>query len=67
MYQEVADHPDGEFHCYHGREAAEVGVVPRFRFRKESTQHSAEAYGVKAVMMTALKPRGDRERVPPTA
>jgi hypothetical protein len=31
-------------------------VVPRFRFRKESTQNSAEAYGVKAVMMTALKP-----------
>jgi hypothetical protein len=32
--------------------------VPRFRFRKESTQDAAEAYGVKAVMMTALKPRG---------
>ena len=31
-------------------------VVPKFRFRKESTQNSAEAYGVKAVMMTALKP-----------
>ncbi len=31
-------------------------VVPQFRFRKESTQNSAEAYGVKAVMMTALKP-----------
>ena len=31
-------------------------VVPRFRFRKESTQSSAEAYGVKAVMMTAVKP-----------
>jgi hypothetical protein len=30
--------------------------VPRFRFRKPSTQSSAEAYGVKAVMMTALKP-----------
>jgi hypothetical protein len=36
-------------------------VVPRFRFRKESTQNSAEAYGVKAVMMTALKPRGNIE------
>ncbi|GMR13957.1 MAG: hypothetical protein BMS9Abin29_2184 [Gemmatimonadota bacterium] len=33
-------------------------VVPNFRFRHESTQDSAEAYGVKAVMMTALK-RGD--------
>jgi len=24
MYQEVADHPDGEFHFFHGREAAEL-------------------------------------------
>ena len=32
-------------------------VVPGFRFRKESTQDAAEAYGVKAVMMTALKSR----------
>jgi hypothetical protein len=32
-------------------------VVPRFRFRKDSTQNSAEAYGVKAVMMTAQKPQ----------
>jgi len=31
-------------------------VVPGFRFRKQSTQNAAEAYGVKAVMMTALKP-----------
>lgn len=31
-------------------------VVPRFRFRKAATQNSAEAYGVKAVMMTATKP-----------
>ena len=31
-------------------------VVPKFRFRKESTQNSAETYGVKAVMMTASKP-----------
>ena len=31
-------------------------VVPGFRFRQKSTQGSAEAYGVKAVMMTALKP-----------
>ncbi len=30
-------------------------VVPNFRFRKASTQSSAEAYGVKAVMFTALK------------
>jgi predicted secreted protein len=32
-------------------------VVPRFRFRQQSTQNSAEAYGVKAVMLTALKPQ----------
>lgn len=31
-------------------------VVPGFRFRKASTQDSAEAFGVKAVMMTATKP-----------
>jgi hypothetical protein len=31
-------------------------VVPRFRFRKASTQNSAEAFGVKAIMLTALKP-----------
>jgi len=31
-------------------------VVPRFRFRKASTQNAAESYGVKAVMMTATKP-----------
>lgn len=31
-------------------------VVPGFRFRRGSTQNSAEAYGVKAVMMTAVKP-----------
>jgi hypothetical protein len=30
-------------------------VVPRFRFRKASTQDAAESYGVRAVMMTALK------------
>jgi hypothetical protein len=31
-------------------------VVPRFRFRKTSTQDAAESYGVRAVMMTAVKP-----------
>jgi len=31
-------------------------VVPNFRFRKTSTQNSAEAYGVKAVLFTATKP-----------
>lgn len=31
-------------------------VVPGFRFRKRATQDAAEAYGVKAVMLTARKP-----------
>jgi hypothetical protein len=31
-------------------------VVPNFRFRKQSTQNSAEAYGVKAVLFTAVRP-----------
>jgi hypothetical protein len=31
-------------------------VVPGFRFKKASTQDSAEQYGVKAVMLTAHKP-----------
>jgi len=31
-------------------------VVPKFRFRKQATQDAAEAYGVKAVMMTAVRP-----------
>ncbi|HSR43577.1 MAG TPA: hypothetical protein VLL48_15425 [Longimicrobiales bacterium] len=31
-------------------------VVPNFRFRKDATRNQAEAYGVKAVMMTAVKP-----------
>jgi hypothetical protein len=31
-------------------------VVSGFRFRKGATQDAAEAYGVKAVMLTAQKP-----------
>ncbi len=31
-------------------------VVSGFRFRKESTRDSAEAYGVKAVVFTGEKP-----------
>lgn len=31
-------------------------VVPGFRFKSASTRGSAEAFGVKSVMMTALKP-----------
>jgi len=31
-------------------------VVPGFRFRKASTQNTAEGYGVKAVLFTAEKP-----------
>jgi SAM-dependent methyltransferase len=29
MYQEVADHPEAEFHFFHGREAAELFGYPR--------------------------------------
>lgn len=39
-----------------GFQQVRSAVVPRFRFRKESTRRQAEAYGVKAVMMTAAKP-----------
>lgn len=31
-------------------------VVPGFRFKKPSTQDSAEGFGVKAVLFTARKP-----------
>jgi hypothetical protein len=41
-----------------GFERVRSVVVPRFRFRHQSTQNAAEAYGVKAVLMTARKPAG---------
>ncbi len=31
-------------------------VVPNFRFKKAATQNAAEAYGVKAVLLTAGRP-----------
>lgn len=31
-------------------------IVPGFRFKKPSTQDSAEGFGVKAVIFTASKP-----------
>lgn len=39
-----------------GFERVKSVIVPGFRFRKQSTQNTAEAYGVKAVLMTAQKP-----------
>ena len=33
-----------------------TAVVPGFTFKKESTQRTAEAWGVKSVMVTAIKP-----------
>jgi hypothetical protein len=39
-----------------GFQKVRTAVVPGFRFRKESTQDAAEAYGVKSVMITALRP-----------
>ncbi|MEQ8331333.1 MAG: hypothetical protein RH859_12815 [Longimicrobiales bacterium] len=35
-----------------------TAVVPGFRFRKQATQDAAESFGVKAVMVTAVKPGG---------
>ncbi len=40
-----------------GFERVRSAVVPGFRFRKGSTQDAAETFGVKAVIMTARKPR----------
>jgi hypothetical protein len=39
-----------------GFQRVKSAVVPGFRFRKASTQDSAEAYGVKAVLFIAQKP-----------
>ncbi|HSM04463.1 MAG TPA: hypothetical protein VK858_07565 [Longimicrobiales bacterium] len=39
-----------------GFDRVRSAVVPRFAFKMASTRGSAEAYGVKAVMMTALRP-----------
>jgi hypothetical protein len=39
-----------------GFKKVKSAVVPHFRFKKSATQNAAEAYGVKAVMMTAGKP-----------
>jgi hypothetical protein len=39
-----------------GFKRVKSAVVPGFRFRQDSTRNAAEAYGVKAVMMTAQKP-----------
>jgi len=81
MYQEVADHPDGEFHFFSRPRGSRTvrlcapvarrGVPGRCcvvcgRRKPARAQQPAEAYGVKAVMMTALKPSGDKERIPPT-
>jgi hypothetical protein len=38
-----------------GFKRVKSAVVSGFRFRKASTQDSAEAYGVKAVLFTAQK------------
>lgn len=41
-----------------GFTSVKSAVVPSFRFRKASTQNAAEGFGVKAVMMTAVRPDG---------
>lgn len=42
-----------------GFKRVKSAVVPHFRFRQQSTRDSAEAFGVKAVMMTATKPAAE--------
>lgn len=42
-----------------GFQRVRSAVVPGFRFRKGATQDAAEAYGVKAVHVTARKPDAD--------
>lgn len=39
-----------------GFKKVKSAVVPGFRFRKGATQNAAESFGVKSVMMTAVKP-----------
>jgi len=39
-----------------GFEKVRSAVVPGFQFRKDATRKAAEAFGVKAVIMTAIKP-----------
>ena len=39
-----------------GFQKVKSAVVPGFQFKKGSTRNSAESFGVKAVMMTAVKP-----------
>jgi hypothetical protein len=39
-----------------GFKRVKSAVVPGFRFRKGSTRDAAESYGVKAIIMTAVKP-----------
>jgi len=42
-------------------------IVPGFRFRKAATQDAGEAYGVKAVLFTAVKPPADQPAAPGVA
>lgn len=44
-----------------GFQSVRSAVVPGFRFKKGATKNAAEAYGVKAVMFTARKPRADQD------
>ena len=39
-----------------GFKRVKSAIVPGFAFRHQSTQNTAEAYGVKAVIFTAEKP-----------
>jgi hypothetical protein len=53
MYQEVADHPEGEFHFYHGRRAAEM-----FGYRKDWLDRAPEgALRMPSLLRGMLVPR----------
>ena len=39
-----------------GFQKVKTAVVPGFAFKAESTRNSAESFGVKSVMVTAVKP-----------
>lgn len=57
MYQEVADHPEGEFHFYHGREAAELlGYEREWLDRAPATAVASFAGVGNPHLRTGLKP-----------
>jgi SAM-dependent methyltransferase len=57
MYQEVADHPESEFHFYHGREAAEMfGYRPEWLDRAPANAVASFAGVGNPHLRSALQP-----------